>query len=148
MKKQLLQFVRKSFVVFSLAGIIAGVLSGFVQLPGGSQTVKAASNSSQIQFDAGYSNGKHLVLTYLKICGYNQTNVNYVCWSKNTSQQYYVTLYGWWWKIDRDVNFNFTLVGYGDRSCSIKTGSNYGYPDMLRVVYEGNGKCSYSAVIA
>src|SRR5437763_7212302 len=99
MGRKLWKIVTKSIVVLSIASVCAGVLFGIVGVsggsgvPGGSQIVKAARDSSQIQFNAG--NDRYL--TYLKICGVNQNNSS-VCWSKYTYQQQYVTLYNWWWK--------------------------------------------------
>ena len=106
----------------------------------------AAGDSSQVRFDAGYSNGQALVLYDLQICGVNQNN-DRVCWPSQSSRQkvgevYSVSVPGWWWKLDRGIQFRFYVIGYGDRSCSIQR-SNYGNPAWLTVTYTGSNRCSF-----
>jgi len=121
-----------------VACILATLLNiGAATLHGDALAAHAASDSSQVQFNAG----DNRYLTYLKICGVNQ-NDDPVCWSDSIGQEQYATLYGWWWKLDRGIKFEFALVGYGNRTCYIRA-SNYGNPDMLYVTYQGNNQCTF-----
>lgn len=125
--------MRRFLIPLLLAVALAGLAS--------TSPAYAAPDSSQVNFDAGYSGNQHLALTYLKICGTNQNN-NYVCWSQNLNYVYSKFVPNWWWKLDRGISFQITLHGYGNRTCYIQR-SNYGDPETLRVTYMGNNTCSF-----
>lgn len=127
------KFLSRRLVALSLALLFS---IGSLVVPAQQNVAHAAGNSSQVQFNAG--NGRYLYS--LRICGYNQNN-NYVCWSGNINQQQYVTVNGWWWKLDRGIRFDFTLNYYGNRSCYVQR-SNWGNPTWLYVRYDGGGVCS------
>ncbi len=102
----------------------------------------AWGGESQIAFNT-YNSKVQAYFTYLKICGYNQNN-DYRCWSRSFPGNASYTLYNWWWDLDRGISLSFTLIGYGERRCSISGSySWFGQPDILYVAYGGNNQCSF-----
>jgi hypothetical protein len=129
--------------------ILLAVLSSSI-LATTPQVTRANGNSSQVRFQTTQNipGSGYVYFTDLQICGWNQDD-HWGCWPNNNGLAHVsdsgiasYTVWNWWWKLDRGISFQFNLVGYGRRSCTISR-SNYGNPNLLDVYYQGNNSCSF-----
>lgn len=95
-------------------------------------------NGREIRFSTDNTPSGRVYFNSLRMTGPNQDNVT-ATW-QNTYPSwtvYQATTWGWWWK--GTITLNFTLDGYGARSCSVFIPAQGESPAFVQ--YTGNNTC-------